>query len=139
MRRSAVIVAGVFGIATIAGGVWVWRTAKTDAVCDRWQETVLDGDGPSGNYATAEEALVGFGEFSGIRGHLPPESLVPTDEASPEFGATIHPDKRDDREGRVYDIWRDGVIVQSVMLDQISGRWGVGGYSGCIRPDLLHE
>ena len=139
MRRLAVIVAGVLGIAAIVASVWVWRTAKTEAVCDRRQETVLDGDDSPGDYATVEEALAGFGEFSGIKGHLPAESLVPTDEASPEFGATIHPDKRDDREGRVYDIWRDGVIVQSVMLDHVSGRWGVGGYSGCTRPDLLHE
>jgi len=133
MKRAVVVAAGVLGI---AASVWIWRTATTDGVCDRWQQTVLDSDGPPGNYATVEEALAGFGDFPGIRGDLPPESLVPTDEESPHFGATVHPDKR---EGREYDIWKDGVVVQTVMLDHYAGRWGIGGYSGCIRPDLLHD
>ena len=65
-------------------------------------------------------------------GHLRAESLVPTHDVSPEFGATIQPDKR---ESRVYDIWEDGVVVQSVSLEHDSGRWGIGGYGGCTRPD----
>ena len=69
-----------------------------DRVCDRWQETALDGDGLVGDYATVEDALVDFGGFRGIRGHLRAESLVPTDDVSSESGATIQPDKK---EGRV--------------------------------------
>ena len=136
MRRAVVPLAGILAVAAIAAGVWVWHTATTDRVCDRWQETALDGDGLVGDYATVEDALVGFGGFPGIRGHLRAESLVPTHDVSPEFGATIQPDKR---EGRVYDIWEDGVVVQSVSLEHDSGRWGIGGYGGCTRPDLLHD
>ena len=36
-------------------------------------------------------------------------------------------------------IWEDGVVVQSVSLDHLSGCWGIGGYGGCARPDLLRD
>jgi len=98
--------------------------------CDTWQSSTLDGG--TGKYSTVEEALAGFGEFPGIKGHLPPESLVPSNEESPEFGATINPEFHTDTAGGlVYDIWKGGVVVQSVTLDNYSGSWGIGGYSGC--------
>ena len=51
-------------------------------------------------------------------GSLPPESLFPTDEDSPEFGATVNPDHHpDSRNGRSFDIWKNGDVVQSVTID----------------------
>ena len=115
MRRAVAPLAGVLAVAAIVAGVWVWHTATTGRVCDRWQETALDSDGLVGDYPSVEEALVGFGRFPGVRGHLRAESLVPTHDVSPEFGATIQPDKK---EGRVYDIWEDGVVVHGTVVLQ---------------------
>lgn len=127
MRRLAVVIGGVLAVAV---GVWVWQSAITGQGCETWQSSTLDGG--TGKYATVEEALAGFGEFPGIKGHLPPESLVPSDEESPQFGATVNPEFHTDTAGGlVYDIWKDGVVVQRVTLDNYSGSWGISGYSGC--------
>ena len=132
MKRAVAFVAAVLAIGAIGAGVWIWRTGNTGEVCDRFSETAIDGPG-GGNYATVNGALVGFGGLPGIRGHIPPESIVPTDQESPEFGATISATERTDtpRE-RVYDIWKDGIVVQSVSLDRYSDGWAIGGYGGCF-------
>ena len=72
-------------------------------------------------YPTAEDALAGLG-------------VVPTDEASPEFGATLSPRDHSSpigAEWRDYDIWKDGVVVQSVTLTHFRRGWGVDWYTGC--------
>ena len=115
----AVVIGGVLAVAV---GVWVWRSVSAGGACDTWHSATLDGG--TGEYATVEDALTGFGEYPGIKGHIPPESLVPSDEESPEFGATVNPEFHTDTPGGlVYDIWKDRVVVQRVTLDDYS----VGG------------
>jgi len=133
MRRAVVVFAGVF---VIAAGVWAWRAATEGQGCERSHAVGFDGGrvhkGYRGGYATVEDALLGL--RSQVVGDLPPESLVPTDEESPEFGATLHPGRhrRYERGGRAYDIWKDGVVVQSVSLHGYpGGGWDIVGFSGC--------
>jgi hypothetical protein len=84
-------------------------------------------------------ALIGGGArgvYSGrsyLRGTLPAASLVPTDEASPAFGATLnHELQANTPGGLVYDIWKDGVIVQTVVLDTHGpAQWEITGYGVC--------
>lgn len=121
MKRAVVVLGGVLAI---AAGVWAWQSATNGQACEKWQTTVLEVTHDSSGYATVRDALARFGGSSG----LPPESLVPTDVASPEFGATV---TSHGPRGREYDLWKDGVVVHSVSLHRYSGGWGVGGYSGC--------
>jgi len=132
MKRAAVF----GGVLAIAAGVWAWRAATEGQACERSQAMVFDGarvpKGYQGGYATVEDALAGL--RSQVVGDLPPESLVPTDEESPEFGATLHPGKhrRYEYGRRAYDIWKDGVVVQSVSLHGYpAGGWDIAGFSGC--------
>ena len=72
-------------------------------------------------YATVEDALAGLG-------------VVLTDEASPEFGATLSPWAHSEPIGgewREYDIWKDGVLVQSVTFSHFRRGWGITGFKGC--------
>jgi len=121
------------GVLAIAAGVGVWHSATDSPVCrgdDRRFAEIADR---GATHTTVEGALAslfqdepGFGEL------LPPESLVPTDEASPEFGATLDSHRPGWRE---YDIWKDGVVVQGVSLVHgPGGWWGIGGYSWCQDP-----
>jgi hypothetical protein len=127
MKRAA-----AFGVVlAIAAGVWAWRAAPEGQACERSQAVVFDGarvpKGYKGGYATVEDALVGL--HSHVVGDLPPESLVPTDEASPAFGATL---TSHGHGGRAYDNWKDGVVVQSVSLHGYpAGGWDIAGFSGC--------
>ena len=133
MKRAVVVFGGVLAI---AAGVWAWRAVTEGQACERSQDVVFDGARPTkghqGGYPTVEDALMGL--RSRVVGDLPPESLVPTDEESPEFGATLHPGKhrRYGYGGRAYDIWKDGVVVQSVSLHSYpAGGWDIVGFSGC--------
>ena len=58
---------------------------------------------------------------------------MPTDEASPAFGATLnHELQANTPGGLVYDIWKDGVIVQTVVLDTHGPvLWEITGYGVC--------
>ena len=112
--------------------VFWWETVGPGRLCEFEQSVTNDFVGDSRGYATVEDALARFGRYPGIRGDLPPESLVPTDEGSPEFGATLDSDAHPDTVGgRTYNIWKNGDVVQSVSLDRHSDRWVNGGYSGC--------
>jgi hypothetical protein len=95
--------------------------------------TTLDSFGAEvRTYPSIEAALTRFGAYPGVRGDLPPESLVPTDEDWPEFGATVDREfHADTKEGRRYDIWKNGDIVQSVVMDSRQGGWAIGGFGGC--------
>jgi hypothetical protein len=120
-------------IVGMAGGVWAWENIGPGRVCATQHSTTFDGFGPDvRTYPTVEGALARFGRYPGIRGDLPPESLKLTDEDSPEFGATIDPDfHADTKGGRHYHIWKNGDVVQSVVIDTHRGGWVIGGYGGC--------
>jgi len=131
MNRAVVLVACALAIVA-AAGLWIWQDGDTDEDCDRFTETAVDGPG-GGQYATVRGALVGFGDSPGMRRHIPPESIVPTDEDSPEFGATINLEERTETpNGRVYDIWKDGILVQTVDINRYPDGWAIGGYGGCF-------
>ena len=49
-----------------------------------------------------------------------------------KFGATINPDLYGDTEGaRAYDVWKNGDVVQTVVLDSYPDGWVISGYGGC--------
>jgi hypothetical protein len=129
MRRAAAF----GGILAIAAGVWVWHSTTDDQVCHGDDRRFAEIADRGATHATVKAALASLLlDEPGFRDLLPPESLVPTDEASPAFGATL--DSR--RPGwREYDIWKDGVVVQGVsLLQEPGGWWGIGGYSWCEDP-----
>jgi hypothetical protein len=131
--RKEALIAGtaLFLAAGLLGGVWAWENAGREGVCERFREVVFDG--PGGHpYPTIELALARFSRFPGVRGQLPPGSLIPTDDVAPTFGATINRDSHGDiNRERTYDIWKGGMVVQHVYVDRRRGGWGVTGYGGC--------
>jgi len=122
-------VGGVLLIGAIGTGVWAWETVGPGRLCDVEKSVTMEFGPGVRSYPSVEEALLRFGRFPDIRADLPVESLVPTDEDSPEFGATIDPDFL--ANGRRYDIWKNGDVVQTVVLDQYRDGWVISGYGGC--------
>ena len=126
MKAFGIAVLIFAAIASVAGSVWAWQNFGPGRVCA--QEHLVTLDFGANAHPTVEAALTRFGRFPGVRGDLPAESLVPTEEDSPVFGATIDADTRG---GRQYDIWKDGEIVQTLGLKTRHGGWVISGYSGC--------
>ncbi len=131
MRRAVVVVVG--GVLAIAAGVWVWHSATDGQVCRGDGRRFAEIADRGATHATVKGALASlFQDEPGFRELLPSESLFPTDEASPEFGATLESHRPG---GREYDIWKDGVVVQGVsLLHDPGGWWGIRGYSWCEDP-----
>ena len=128
MKRVALIAAGVLAVALIGGGAWGLYTGRS-RTCEFERDLRFDSDT---TYATAELALARLARFPDLRGSFPAESLVPTDQDSPAFGATLnHEFQANTPRGLVYDIWKDGVIVQTVVLDMDRHAWGISGYGVC--------
>lgn len=126
---AALVVAAVGGI---AGGVWAWENVGPGRLCDVEHSVSLEYGADVRTYPTVEEASRRFGSFPGIRGNLPAESLTPTEDDAPEFGATFNPDLHGDTDGaRAYDIWKNGDVVQRVVYDTYRDGWVISGYSGC--------
>jgi hypothetical protein len=133
MRKILFACLAVICVVALTGAVWAWENVGPGRTCEMEHSTTFDfGAGGGNGYPTIESALARFGRFPGIRGQLPQESLIPTDEDAPEFGATVDFDSHaDTKRGRVYDIWKDGAVVQSVTIDSHRDGWRIGGYSGC--------
>ena len=132
MEHAIIAVLVVVTAAGLAGSVWVWENYGPGRACDQEHSTILEYGPDQRTYPTVEEALTRLGHFPGVRGDLPAESLTPTEDDAPEFGATINADLHGDTEGaRAYDIWKDGDVVQSVALDSYPDGWAIGGYWGC--------
>lgn len=133
MKKAVLAVLAAVAIIGIAGGVWAWENIGPGRVCEVYHSTTFDFGGPGRHaYPTIEAALARFGRYPDVRGSLPPESLFPTDEDSPEFGATVNPDHHpDSRNGGPYDIGKNGDVVQSVTIDSHKHGWSIGGYGGC--------
>jgi len=129
MKRVAIIAAAVLAVALIGGGIWGLYTDRS-RTCDIGRYRRFD---TNTTYLTPEIALKRLGRFPDLRETLPEESLVPTDEVSPTFGATLnHEFQANTPEGLVYDIWKDGVIVQTVVLDTGGpSAWEITGYGVC--------
>ena len=129
MKRVVLVAAGVLAIALIGGGAWGVYSGRS-RTCEIGRDLRFDSDV---SYATPEVALTRLGRFPDLRGTLPAASLVPTDEASPAFGATLdHELQANTPGGLVYDIWKDGVIVQTVVLDTHGPvLWEITGYGVC--------
>jgi hypothetical protein len=132
MKKLVIVVLVVVAVGGIAGGVWAWENFGPGRPCDLEHSVSLEYVSDVRTYPTVEEALTRFGRFPGIRGDLSAESLTPTEEVAPEFGATINPDLHGDTEGaRAYDIWKSGDVVETVVLDSYADGWVIGGYGGC--------
>jgi hypothetical protein len=128
--KKAIVVLIV--VAGVAGGVWAWENVGPGRTCEQQHSATLEYAPDQRTYPAVEEALTSFGRFPGIRGNLPPESLTPTEEDAPAFGATINHDLHGDTEGaRAYDLWKNGDVVQTVVLDSYPDGWVISGYSGC--------
>jgi hypothetical protein len=129
MKRLVIIAAAVLAVALIGGGIWGLYTDRS-RTCDIGRYRRFD---TNTTYVTPEIALKRLGRFPDLRETLPEESLVPTDEVSPTFGATLnHEFQANTPEGLVYDIWKDGVIVQTVVLDTDGPwAWEITGYGVC--------
>jgi hypothetical protein len=133
MKNAVITVLIVVIVAGLAGGIWAWETIGPGGVCGQEHSVTLEYGPDQRTYPTVQEALTRFGQFPGIRGDLPAESLVLAEEAAPEFGATLQPAPGDIDTGgaRTYDIWKNSEVVQTVVLGSYPDGWVISGYGGC--------
>ena len=132
MKNVVIDVLVVVAVAGVAGSVWAWEHLGPGRACDQEHSTIMEHGSDPRTYPTVEEALTRFGRLPGIRGELSPETLMLTEDAAPEFGATINPDLHGDTEGaRAYDVWKNGDVVQTVFIDPYPDGWVISGYGGC--------